>query len=157
VYQVRPLYSGAPYSAWVKYTDPAARAEEDREIADESRRDDERIKSDPNLMPRGTAMRLRRQYVEQVMRALDRRGVEGEARREAFVEHMTTDTFESSIWAHEGRHAIDKKYRYASRGEDLEFRAKLSEVALAPAPREAIESIAFTGSANTPHGAANRS
>ena len=104
IYQVRPLYVASPLSLWLTFTDPQSRAQQERNIEDESRRDDQRIASDPLLTPHGVALRLRKQYVEQVMKSLDAK--DPAAMRDAFVARVTRDTFESSIWAHEGRHAI---------------------------------------------------
>ena len=158
IYQVRPLYASEPYELWLKFTDPSTRAQHLREIDDESRRDEQRIVDEPELLPRGAALRLRRQYVEEVLRDLDAKALRGTAKRNAFVARVTHDVFEASIWAHEGRHAIDKKHHFVKEGDsaELEFRAKLSEVALAPSPREAINAISYSGAATTPHGAANR-
>jgi len=78
--------------------------------------------------------------------------------RDAFLARVGSDTFESSIWAHEGRHAIDKKHGLAVGPTNLEYRAKLSEVAFAPAPRAALTS-SILGSmigSNTPHGIADK-
>lgn len=158
VYQVRPLYAAGPYDSWLKFTDPEARAQNERAIEDESWRDEERLAHDADLIPTGVALRLRRQYIDGVLRDLEASHLEGVAKRDAFVARVTHDAFESSIWAHEGRHAIDKKDHLVKPGDgaEMEFRAKLSEIALAPAPRHAIESITYNGPPNTPHGAANR-
>jgi len=63
---------------------------------------------------------------------------------------------QSSIVAHEGRHAIDATLKLQLTSADREFRAKLSEVAFAPVPRLALGSIlnGTTGD-DTPHGTAN--
>lgn len=58
--------------------------------------------------------------------------------------------------AHEGRHAIDKKYDRLTDSAELEFRAKLSEVALGPAPRRAARAIAADVPPTSPHGRADR-
>jgi hypothetical protein len=158
VYQVRPLYASGPYDLWLRYADPQGRAKTDRDTQEESRRDEQRLANDPNLLPAGVAMRFRMQYVDQVLRDLDAQHLEGDAKRDAFVERVTRDEFESSIWAHEGRHAIDKKFKLVptGNGPEMEFRAKLSEVAFAPAPRAAMNAVSYDAPANTPHGAANR-
>lgn len=72
--------------------------------------------------------------------------------RDAFLARVERDTFQYSILLHEGRHAID--------GDDfkvweLEYRAKLSQVALADAPRAAVASIVGDVVDDSPHGKAN--
>ena len=64
---------------------------------------------------------------------------------------------ESSIFAHEGRHAIDEKMGAEGEPADKEFRAKLSEVVFAPRPRLAIAAIMDENLGDTsPHGQANK-
>ncbi|HEX2060759.1 MAG TPA: hypothetical protein VHK90_08455 [Thermoanaerobaculia bacterium] len=72
--------------------------------------------------------------------------------RDAFLALVERDTFQYSILLHEGRHAID--------GDDydaweLEYRAKLSQVALADAPRAAVAAIVGDVVDDSPHGRAN--
>jgi hypothetical protein len=156
IVQIRPLYAMGPSLAWVQSTNPAFRKQQDELTADESRHDDERVALDPDQMPPGVVMRLEQQYRDRVLDELRGRGLKSEALREAFVDRVTDDVFASSIWAHEGRHAIDQKYDQLKFSPELEFRAKLSEVALGPAPRKAAESIGGKLPATSPHGVANR-
>jgi hypothetical protein len=156
IYQVRPMYVAGPYTRWQTVADPETRAHHQREMAEEAKRDEQRIARDPNQLPRGAAMRLEQEYLDRVAGELRASGLAGDALRDAFVARLTRDEFETSIWAHEGRHAIDKKFDGLTRSDELEFRAKLSEVALGPAPRRAIGSIAADLPATTSHGAANR-
>src|SRR5690606_26962554 len=64
-------------------------------------------------------------------------------------------TIQHSITLHEGRHALDKASG-AFTGDELEFRAKLSEIALADYPRLALANIAGQTLGDTAHGLANR-
>jgi hypothetical protein len=73
--------------------------------------------------------------------------------RDAFLARVERDTFNYSILLHEGRHAID--------GDDfdvweLEYRAKLSQVALSDAPRASVASILGDTVDDSPHGKANK-
>lgn len=57
---------------------------------------------------------------------------------------------------HEGRHAIDRASGKRYEPYELEYRAKLSEIALAPSPRQALQSVLhFDIGGNAPHGKAN--
>lgn len=156
VFQVRPLYVPGPLRAWAEVTLPDQRERRRKDIEREAKLDEARLAGDPNQVPTGVAMRLEDQYREALLAALKKKGLEGDALREAFVEQVTRDVFESSIWAHEGRHAIDKILDRNMRAPELEFRAKLSEVVLGPAPRRAVESITATVPATSPHGQADR-
>ncbi|HEX8255505.1 MAG TPA: hypothetical protein VF846_20360 [Thermoanaerobaculia bacterium] len=134
IVQVRPLYADGPLSTWLGYTDPEAAAEY-------------REKAAARTMD-GLARRLRVQY-------LDRLRAETKT-REAFLARLEADEFHYSIVLHEGRHAID-----ALSGDDfdtweLEYRAKLSQIALSDAPRLALASVVEdTIGGDSPHGKAN--
>jgi hypothetical protein len=156
IFQVRPLYVPGPLRAWADLTQPEQRERHRKDLEREAKLDEERLARDPNQIPTGVAMRLEDQYREALLAALQKKGLQGDALRDGFVAQMTRDVFDSSIWAHEGRHAIDKSLDSGMRAPELEFRAKLSEVVLAPAPRKALESIAATVPASSPHGQADR-
>lgn len=157
IYQVRPMYADGPVRVWLRTADPELRAKRDKEIADETKRDSERAAAQPIRYFPGLAMRLDRQYADGVLAELKAQGLEGDALRDAFLARVNKDVFDSSIWAHEGRHAIDMKDGIKSSPE-LEFRAKLSEVALGPAPRKALTGGIISGDigTDTPHGKANK-
>jgi hypothetical protein len=157
IYQFRRMYADGPVAEWINATDPAVRAERDRDIEEETRRDAVRAKADPLSPFQGLDMRLERQYDDALLQSLKARGLTGDALRDAFIARVRDDSFAASITAHEGRHAIDKKYEHFLSSEELEFRAKLSEVALSSAPRRAISSgILSSILATSPHGRANR-
>ena len=63
-------------------------------------------------------------------------GLEDSDLRLAFIAEIERIDLESSIIAHEGRHAIDARssFSFMRRGAEKEFRAKLSEVAFSSAP-----------------------
>ena len=126
-------------------------------MAEETKRDVERAAATPIRYFPGLTMRLERQYADALAAALRAEGLSDDALRDAFIAKARRDTFESSIWAHEGRHAIDQKEGIKDSAE-LEFRAKLSEVALATAPRSALVGGIITGGigSDTPHGRANK-
>jgi hypothetical protein len=134
IYQVRPMYANGPVSAWMRLHDPERRAKEDAEIADETRRG----------TLRGVELRMERQYLETLPRE-----------RDAFIERYRRQEFDHSIWAHEGRHAIDATLFGIDDQEELEYRAKLSEIVFAASPR-----MPFAGGLlsvdDTAHGKANR-
>ena len=77
------------------------------------------------------------------------------ALREAFIATVARDTLETSIWAHEGRHAIDQQVFKIKDSPELEYRAKLSEIALAKTPRLSGSILSPIGGP-TAHGLANK-
>jgi hypothetical protein len=153
IFQVRPMYADDPIGEWRRTTDAAAIADRDEEIRKEAVRDETR---GPSSAPRAAKLRMRMQANVAVLQELEAKHLTGEPLRSAFMERVRNDVFASSIFAHEGRHAIDGTLGKFS-PEDLEFRAKLSEVAFAPSPRRAITSgILVDLGPSTPHGKANR-
>jgi len=149
VYQVRPMYANGPISAWLALTDPEQRAKKDREIADETRRDAERIKTAPVTALPGLSLRMERQYLEGLRAAAPT--------RDAFIARYRQEEFDHSIWAHEGRHSIDQTQFGIDDSEELEYRAKLSEIVFAASPRLALAGAILTNvGGDTPHGKANQ-
>ncbi len=77
--------------------------------------------------------------------------------RDAFLARVEADEFQYSIVLHEGRHAIDDASGDSFDVWELEYRAKLSQVALSDAPRPALASILNDViGGDSPHGKANQ-
>jgi hypothetical protein len=154
IYQIRPMYADGAVNRWRRNADPDARAKRERDIADETRRDADRARTRAISHLPGLEMRLQQQAVTAIRDQLAATGLSGDALRDAAIARLSRDLFNSSIWAHEGRHAIDKKDFGIRDSPELEFRAKLSEIALSGSPR-------FMGSVMDPiggssaHGRAN--
>ncbi len=155
IYQIRPMYADGPVREWRALTDAKLRAGLDREIAAQGRLDVERARRAPLGPFPGLELRLERQASEARKAGLEARGLAGDALRRAFLEQAAQDEFETEIWAHEGRHAIDKSVFGITDSAELEFRAKTSEVALAPIPRGALGSILSPVGGPGAHGIAN--
>jgi len=157
--QVRPEYTDGPLRAWRLAADPAGREEL-------RARQKERVASDRiALALAGTAYlpglsdRLRLQVTDQIAaRARALAGAGGDLRR-AFLDEYWRASFQQSIFLHEGRHALDRKLVTGLArliDTNLEYRAKLSELALADYPRLALLNInSETIGGDTPHGKAN--
>lgn len=141
IYQVRPRYANGPLRDWALVSDDEARAEEEKKTAEETARDLEREKENPIRRFEGLTLRLQRQYRESVAADLREKGLDGPALRDAFLARVEEDHFTSSILRHEGRHAIDDASKKKYPVWELEYRAKLSEIALAPSAREALGSV----------------
>ncbi len=107
IVQVRPAYAEGALRGWRDLTDPERRAKADRRVAEETARDVARAAKDPFAYLPGLALRLKRQGEQAVEDELGARGLAGGALRAAFVAEVDRAVIESSIFAHEGRHAID--------------------------------------------------
>ncbi len=156
IVQVRPSYAGGAGYNWEELNDPERRAKLDQRIAEESARDDERAAKDPYAYLPGLSQRIRREGLLEILDAETAKGLSGAALRAAFAADCDRSIIESSIFAHEGRHAIDAEFEKIKDGAELEYRAKLSELAFAPAPRLAFGGILSDNVGTpTPHGQAN--
>ena len=157
IVQVRPAVAQGSIRAWQELRDPAASARARADVARDSAGDDARAAASPHAFLPGLRGRLRRQGLERLLARVTAGGASGEALRVAFVAAYERATVEGAIFAHEGRHAIDRGLAGQTfTPADLEFRANLSQVVFAPEPRLDLAKIfdANIGDA-TPHGQAN--
>lgn len=156
IVQVRPAYADGPLDAWRSITDPEDRAERARRVTADSAADEARAATNPSAYLPGLAGRLRAQGVERLLSGLRARGLAGESLRIAFLADYEHAEIESTIFAHEGRHAIDKTLGETFTPAELEYRAKISQVVFAPEPRLALGGIIDANIGDpSPHGQAN--
>jgi hypothetical protein len=155
IVQVRPIFVEHALSLWVS-ADSARREHERRSIANDSIVDFVVARSDSVAYMPGVAGRLRRDGRNAIIDSLRRAGVTDSALGRVFVGVVSRLIRESSIVAHEGRHAIDDGIFPALSPEEREFRAKLSEVGFADHPKIVMSSIVHPNIGDaTPHGRAN--
>jgi hypothetical protein len=158
IYQVRPSYSEGPLRLWRRLNDPQARAEKEAEIAEAEAGDDSRAKIDPAGYLPGLSERLRWLGAQELHSAVESRVGFGPALKLQFIAAYEEAILQTSIFIHEGRHVLDKReYSGAHElsSEELEYRAKLSELALSPIPRLVVGPIFNpTLDGATPHGRA---
>jgi hypothetical protein len=157
IYQVRPQYAGGPLNAWRALVDPVEHERRGEVERADSIADLERALRDPYAYLPGLASGIRGDGMVALRDSLAAAGSKGDALRAAFLAAYAEAITESSIFAHEGRHAIDRRLGIDADLEEREFRAKLSEVAFAPLPRLALGGILNPNIGDgTPHGRANR-
>jgi hypothetical protein len=156
IVQIRPLYAVSPLDDWRDLHDSTAQREAARRIAADSAADVMRARTTPVAFFPGLEARLDRDGERALLDSLTAAGLSGTALEAAFTRELGNATVESSIFAHEGRHAIDAADPELS-VEEREFRAKLSQVAFARYPRLAFDGIVDANHGDaTPHGQANR-
>jgi hypothetical protein len=159
IVQVRPEYTSQPLSAWDLWRGGPAR----QRLLD---RQGERAAADAAALAEGgigflpgLADRLRLQLAGQIGARARQLAAGGGDLRRIFLDEYWRATFQQSMFAHEGRHAIDRSLVTGlTRFDDsnLEYRAKLSEIALAHFPRLALLNINDpTVGGDTGHGIAN--
>lgn len=156
IVQVRSEYLSGPASAWHLVAGGPALQRLERKRAEREAADRAALAtSDVAYLP-GLADRLRLKVARQI--AAEARRAGGDPRR-AFLAAYERAAFDQSILAHEGRHAIDRAaVGWLGRLSDanLEYRAKLSELALARYPALALLNIDDrTIGGDSGHGKAN--
>lgn len=172
IYQVRSAYADEPFRAWRVVTDPDLRREIEEEIAENRASDDALAAENPYTYLSGLDQRLRLCCLDRLLASVKAKGYEGPQLCLAFVAEYERMELESSIFAHEGRHAIDetlhpthfnwRRLRHEGFGAwsqaEKEFRAKLSEIAFAPDPQMAFQGAVFGRDigGQTGHGQANQ-
>jgi hypothetical protein len=156
IVQVRPNYVEEPIAVWAAMNDTTRAGEARERLRADSTADLIKGRRDSIGYFPSVAVRMERDGRIRLANALRARGLSGRALEAAFVAELGRADQESSIFAHEGRHAIDARFFPGLRATEQEYRAKLSEIAFAPHPRLALAGILSpnTGDA-TPHGQAN--
>jgi hypothetical protein len=143
IVQVRTGWTSGPLAAWSLFS---GGPERDRIVvrqAELAASDAARAKDGGIAYLPGLSDRLRLQIAAQVGERARALAAGGDLRR-AFLQEYWRATFQASMMSHEGRHALDRTLvRGLARLSDanLEYRAKLSELALSDYPRLALGHI----------------
>jgi hypothetical protein len=154
-----------PLTAWAALNDPEVMRRNQEDLARWNKRDDELAQRNPYAYLPGLRLRM---FLGGARRVNERErafGLKGPALRAAFLAEYERLLAASSISAHEGRHVLDKQSHELTlwarlifgASEELEYRAKLSQVVFAPDPLIAMNAI-FSGNIGQKgdaHGMAN--
>jgi len=162
IIQVRKAYMTEPFQLLSWMTDPAERQKILKQIDQKKQADLEICKKDPCAEPKFLALYLKFNEASKIYKRLTASGFKGMELNIAFIGEILKLTVASTVFAHEGRHAIDQLYfpkEFKQMSDDeRELRAKYSEVVYSLNPK-----MAFTGSilgsdlgTNTNHGKANQ-
>lgn len=145
VVQVRSSYAPGPLKAWQLVQDTPVRRRALADLADAEKQDAAVLARQPLAYLPGLSARLDLQAAEQILaRAREMTpGGDPAALRAAFLAEYKRAVDQHSIFIHEGRHVLDKAAARAEHidSSQLEYRAKLSELALADYPRLALAAI----------------
>jgi hypothetical protein len=144
IVQIRPEFTSEPFTGWALYSGGAARTELLEGLKREEATDMAALAAGDVAYLPGLASRIYLQVADQVGRAAKARLPPGGDLRRAFLAEYWRASFRQSMLFHEGRHALDKSLvRGLARFNDsnLEFRAKLSELALGDYPRLSLVNI----------------
>ncbi|MCD4730064.1 MAG: hypothetical protein K8R74_05665 [Bacteroidales bacterium] len=136
IVQMRRAYSDNPVLMWNKITNEQARKEWEESIVKLSIEDDKIAKDNPIVYLPGLVNRLRYDACIKIKDSLKNQGLTGDELRMAFISKFEQMRIQATIMGHEGRHAIDSKYRFIFEPtcKDFEYRAKLSEILFSEDP-----------------------
>ncbi len=140
VYQFRPGYVDEPFDLWQMVTDRVRREETEKKILEGRRAEDSVANLKPYASLPGLSLRLRYAGANRILSRLRERGLSGPDLCLAFVSEFDRLAIAATIFAHEGRHLIDKQHYGAAYGDSLspadqEYDAKMSEVTFSPDPK----------------------
>lgn len=160
--QVRAAYTAEPFNRLASVIEPRARAALLQGIERSYREDLVRCAEDPYAEPARLSPMLRLAASDELYGQLVGAGSTGQALALAFVTESLRLNVEATVFAHEGRHALDQVHAAAAftamDDGERELRAKLSEVAFSSRPKLALTGSIIGGrlDESTGHGRANR-
>ncbi len=148
IVQIRSAYTGGPLSALRRTRPGPIRDAYLQRVERDAPAERAALGRDGVATLPATSARLDMQAYEQIAA---RTGADDDA----FIAEVWRATNQYSIDVHEGRHALDNAEGHYSEPQ-LEYRAKLSQIALADYPRLGLASVAAGTIGDTPHGYGNR-
>jgi hypothetical protein len=161
MFQVRSAYLAEPFKrlAWV--TDQNERAKVVEEIERTRSADLVNCAKDRYAEPRSVPLKIKLDAAIHLFDALKAKGLQQEELAFAFVSESMRLNVEATVFAHEGRHAIDQRYFKDAFDKmshaEREYRAKLSEVVFSSNPKLALTGIIGARlDESSAHGLANR-
>lgn len=154
--QVRSAYTNGPVHSWLKVTDSVEIRKTQQKIRKLRILDDSLARADKYAYLPGLSEWINYNEKRELLDSLMNTGLNGSALRLKFINVLERIVLESSIYAHEGRHAIDKKNNYSNSSEELEYTAKLSEIHFSRKPLLAFNAVLSRNIGDgTSHGNAN--
>ncbi|MHC4331908.1 MAG: hypothetical protein ACYSWW_27710, partial [Planctomycetota bacterium] len=147
------------YQMWWMVNDDAERQKTEQYIADRLQEADLAISKSISAPLNALSHRMQFKGLKAIVDGLKNSGLETQDLAMAFIRRYHQFHVGMSIFAHEGRHAIDQKffaddYRHWSSSEK-EFRAKLSEITFSGDPYLALGQFLGQSVGNSGHGKAN--
>ncbi len=154
--QVRSAYTSGPIRTWQKLMDSMEIVKTNKKIEELTIADDSLALENPYAFLPGLSARIAHHQPKQLLDSLRDSEITDDEMRLNFINSVERIKQGSSIYAHEGRHAIDKKNNYSRESEELEFTAKLSEIYFSEKPMWSFNAILSRNIGdNTSHGQAN--
>ena|GEM_PF-1590005 len=161
IYQVRDAYLQDPFTRLSWVTDSTAYKQITNQIVELRKRDLIICRQDMYAEPSFLALYIKLNASKQLFDSLQKAGLSSNPLYLAFISETMRLNVESTVFAHEGRHAIDQLYfkaQFDSMSQDeRELRAKYSEIIFSSKPKLALTGSILGGDldSSTIHGKAN--
>ena len=154
--QIRSAYASGPVRDWQLTTDSLEVSKIEKRIKELKLSDDSLALKNPHTFLPGLSTRINYYQSKQLLDSLMAADIETDELRLTFINLIESIEQGASIYAHEGRHAIDKKNNYSRRSNELEYTAKLSEVYFSKKPLLSFNAIMSRNIGDdTSHGQSN--
>lgn len=151
---VRPVMLQEPVQIWHFLTDPVLRKEMENQIARLQKLDLELVKKDQYAILPGMRLHILGKSTRSIYDSLKNAGLKNAELKMAFIQYYS-DYMHHATLIHEARHSIDKRIG-GFNANQMEYRAKLAEVALSRRPLFTFAAqVLRSESPNASHGMAN--
>lgn len=136
IVQMRRAYTAEPVFWWNRISQKQLSNNFEKRIEKLSLKDEEIAKNNPVVYLPGLVNRMRYNSCIRLKDSLIKKGYQGSQLRMAFITNFQNYQINASIFGHEGRHVIDRKYRliFEPTCKNFEYRAKLSEIIFSDDP-----------------------
>jgi len=156
IIRVREAYLDGPFDAWKTITDTIKRQKTEKKIHDFLNQSD----TNQIQLSKGLAVKLKFDALNNLYNKLSSKGLSGQKLKLAFLSKYKQYRIEASVFAHEGRHSIEKKYMPEEfkkwSNEKREYHAKLSQIEFATEPRLELAGMVEDVTGNSGHSKANK-
>lgn len=132
--RLRPAYARVGLRQWSILTDKVEQQKFLANLEQKLKEDELTAKKNPHTYLPGVVRKIEYRELKKIFEEVKSKAKTQDNLQLKFIKYMKNLTKNSSIFIHEGRHVIDKNLSQKFTSAELEYRAKLSEVALSPYP-----------------------
>ena len=153
--RVKQLFKSLPINAWQRITDPVKRRKIEKEIGEKLFSNS----TDEKTIFSGLSQKLELDALNDLYNKLKTQGYTGIQLQLKFIEVYESYRDRATMFAHEGRHSLDKKVlknKYRSLGATvIEYRGRLSQIVFSNEPRLELANM-IDGVNTSPTGLSNK-
>ena len=132
--RLRPAYTTVGLHQWSILSDKVEQKKFLANLEQKLKEDELLAKKNPHTYLPGIAKKIEYRELKRMLEEVKTKAKTQDNLQLKFIKYMKKLIKNSSIFVHEGRHVIDKNLPQKFTSAELEYRAKLSEIALSPYP-----------------------